>query len=48
MLKGIEKNFKDNYNQIIDLKRKDQVKTKEDVPVSLKHLNYICLKNFII
>ena len=34
MLKGIEKNFKDNYNQIINLKRKDQLKTKEDVPVS--------------
>ena len=34
MLKGIEKNFKDNYNQIISLKRKDQLKTKEDVPVS--------------
>ena len=34
MLKGIEKNFKDNYNQIIGLKRKDQLKTKEDVPVS--------------
>ena len=47
MLKGIEKNLKDNYNQIINLKRKDQLKTKEDVPV-MKHLNYICLKNFII
>ncbi len=34
MLTGIEKNFKDNYNQIIGLKRKDQLKTKEDVPVS--------------
>ena len=34
MLKGIEKNFKDNYNQIISLKRKDPLKTKEDVPVS--------------
>ncbi len=34
MLKGIEKNFKDNYNQIINLKRKDQLKTKDDVPVS--------------
>ena len=33
MLKGIEKNLKDNYNQIIDLKRKDQLKTKEDVPI---------------
>ena len=25
MLKGIEKNFKDNYNQLIHLKRKDQL-----------------------
>ena len=33
MLKGIEKNLKDNYNQIIKLKRKDQLKTKEDVPI---------------
>ena len=41
MLKGIKKNLKDNYNQMIELKRKDQLKTKEDVPV-MKHLNYIC------
>ncbi len=34
MLKGIEKNFKENYNQIIKLKKKDQIKTKEDVPVN--------------
>jgi cobaltochelatase CobT len=33
MLKGIEKNLKENYNQIIALKRKDQLKTKDDVPV---------------
>jgi len=33
MLRGIEKNLKDNYKQIISLKRKDQLKTKEDVPV---------------
>ncbi len=33
MLKGIEKNFVENYNQIINFKRKDQLKTKEDVPV---------------
>ena len=46
MLKGIEKNFKENYDQIIQLKRKDQLKTKEDVPV-VKLLNYICLKTFI-
>ncbi len=34
MLKGIEKNFSDNYTQIINHKRKDQLKTKEDVSVS--------------
>ena len=34
MLKGIKKNFHDNYNQIIGLKKKDQIKTKEDVPIS--------------
>tara|TARA_B100001093_G_scaffold440402_1_gene440903 strand:+ start:70 stop:1872 length:1803 start_codon:yes stop_codon:yes gene_type:complete len=34
MLKGIEKNLKNNYNQMINLKRKDQLKTKEDVPVA--------------
>ncbi len=34
MLKGIEKNLKKNYNQIISHKRKDQLKTKEDVSVS--------------
>ncbi len=34
MLKGIKKNFEDNYNQIITLKRKDQIKTKDDIPVS--------------
>ena len=33
MLKGIEKNLKDNYNQIINFKRKDQIKSKDDVPV---------------
>ena len=45
MLKGIEKNFKDNYNQIINLKRKDQLKTKEDVPVAEAFELYM-LKNF--
>ena len=34
MMKGIEKNLKDNYNQIINLKRKDQLKSKDDVSVS--------------
>ena len=34
MLKGIQKNFEENYNQIISLKRKDQLKSKEDVSVN--------------
>ena len=34
MLKGVEKNLKDNYSQIIQSKRKDQIKSKEDVSVS--------------
>ena len=33
MLKGIEKNFQENYSHIINTKRKDQLKTKEDVSV---------------
>ncbi len=33
MLKGIAKNLKDNYSQQIALKRKDQLKSKEDVQV---------------
>ena len=33
MLIGIEKNFRENYNQSINSKRKDQLKSKEDVPV---------------
>ena len=34
MLKGIQKNFNENYSQIISLKRKDSLKTKDDVTVS--------------
>ncbi len=34
MLKGIEKNFVENYNQTINLKKKDQLKTKDDVSVN--------------
>ena len=45
MLKGIEKNFKENYSQIINLKRKDQLKTKEDVSVTEAFELYM-LKNF--
>ena len=31
MLRGIDKNLKENYYQMINLKRKDQLKTKDDV-----------------
>ena len=34
MLKGISKNFNENYNQQINLKRKDQLKSKDDVSVA--------------
>ena len=34
MLKGIEKNLKENYDQKINLKRKDQLKSKDDVPIA--------------
>ncbi|WP_440907378.1 cobaltochelatase CobT-related protein [Candidatus Pelagibacter sp.] len=45
MLKGIEKNYQENYHQIINRKRKDQLKTKEDVSVSEAFELYM-LKNF--
>ncbi len=45
MLKGIEKNFNENYSQMINRKRKDQLKTKEDVPVAEAFELYM-LKNF--
>tara|TARA_B100001059_G_scaffold233585_1_gene273965 strand:- start:61 stop:1860 length:1800 start_codon:yes stop_codon:yes gene_type:complete len=45
MLKGIKKNFNENYTQIINRKRKDQLLTKEDVPVSEAFELYM-LKNF--
>ena len=45
MLKGIEKNLYKNYSQIINNTRKDQLKTKEDVPVSEAFELYM-LKNF--
>ena len=46
MLKGIEKNLKDNYNQKISLKRKDQLKTKDDVPV-IEAFELYMLKKFL-
>jgi len=45
MLKGISKNFYENYNYKIKIKRKDQLKTKEDVKVAEAFELYM-LKNF--
>ena len=45
MLKGIKKNLSENYDQIINLKRKDQLKSKEDVP-ALEAFELYMLKNF--
>ncbi len=45
MLKGIEKNLKDNYSHMINLKKKNQLKTKDDVPVDEAFELYM-LKNF--
>ena len=45
ILKGIKKNFNENYAQIINRKRKDQIKNKDDVPISEAFELYM-LKNF--
>ena len=45
MLKGIEKNFQQNYSHVINSKRKEQLKTKEDVSVTEAFELYM-LKNF--
>ena len=45
MLRGVEKNLSENYAQIINRKRKDQLKTKEDVSVTEAFELYM-LKNF--
>ncbi len=45
MLKGIQKNFQENYQDLINRKRKDQLKTKDDVSVSEAFEIYM-LKNF--
>jgi len=45
MLRGISKNLKENYNYKINTKRKDQLKTKEDVNISEAFELYM-LKNF--
>jgi len=46
ILKGISKNLKDNYSNKIVLKRKDQLKSKEDVPIAEAFELYM-LKNFL-
>ena len=45
MLKGIKSNFIENYNNKLFFKRKDQLKTKEDVNISEAFELYM-LKNF--
>ena len=45
MLKGIEKNFNENYKQIINRTQKDQLRSKEDVSVTEAFELYM-LKNF--
>ena len=46
MLKGISNNIKENYANQINLKRKDQLKSKEDVNISEAFELYM-LKNFL-
>ena len=46
MLKGISKNLNENYSQKISLKRKDQLKSKEDVGV-VEAFELYMLKNFL-
>ena len=45
MLKGISSNFHENYKNQLNLKRKDQLKTKEDVNITEAFELYM-LKNF--
>ena len=46
MLNGISKNLKDNYSNKIELKRKDQLKSKEDVKI-VEAFEVYMLKNFL-
>jgi len=46
ILKGISKNLKENYYNRINLKRKDQLKSKEDVPI-VEAFELYMLKNFL-
>ena len=46
MLKGVGKNLSENYNQKIASTRKDQLKSKEDVPVT-EAFEFYMLKKFL-
>jgi len=46
ILKGVSKNLKENYNQKLSLKRKDQLKNKEDVTI-VEAFELYMLKNFL-
>ena len=55
MLKGIAKNMDENYYQMINSKRKDQIKSKDDVPITeafelymLKKFHNIKLNSLLI
>ena len=48
MLKGVSKNLKDNYDYLLSTKRKDQLKTKEDAPISEAFEIYMLKKFFDI
>tara|TARA_B100000700_G_scaffold317601_1_gene409266 strand:- start:3563 stop:5365 length:1803 start_codon:yes stop_codon:yes gene_type:complete len=45
MLKGISRNLKENYNYLLSIKKKDQLKNRKDVPISEAFELYM-LKNF--
>ena len=46
MLKGVKKNLRENYNQKIASVRKDQLKSKEDVPITEAFEFYMLQKFF--
>jgi len=48
MLKGISKNFNENYNNLMNFKRKDQLKSKEDVNIGEAFELYMLKKFFKI
>ncbi|MDA9605004.1 cobalamin biosynthesis protein CobT [Candidatus Pelagibacter sp.] len=48
MLKGIEKNISDNYKQKINATKKDQIKNKEDAPITEAFELYMLTKFFNI